>query len=221
MATMIVYLADAAYLGLSPATIGVVFAIGNIGALVGALTANRLAARFGVGPAIIGSLAVGSLNPLLIALAPAAMPVPFLVAGGLLGGFSGMAYNINQVSYRQAICPPRMQGRMNATIRFLVWGTHADRRHHRRHPGDGDRRPRDDLDRRDPRAHARALPAALARAAHPDDAGAGRGRSCGACAAAAAAGAERERVRARQPEAQSSSIGMRTPRSRATSIARS
>jgi hypothetical protein len=34
-----------------------------------------------------------------------------------------MVYNINQVSYRQAICPPRMQGRMNATVRFLVWGT--------------------------------------------------------------------------------------------------
>ena len=34
-----------------------------------------------------------------------------------------MAYNINQVSYRQAICPPRMLGRMNATMRFLVWGT--------------------------------------------------------------------------------------------------
>jgi MFS family permease len=123
LATGIVYLADSAYLGLSPATIGIVFAIGNVGALVGALTANRLAARFGVGPTIVGSLALGSLNPLLLALAPPATPIPFLIAGGLLGGFSQMAYNINQVSYRQAICPPRMQGRMNATIRFLVWGT--------------------------------------------------------------------------------------------------
>ena len=122
-ATVIVYFADSAYLGLAPATIGVVYAIGNIGALVGALTANRLARRFGVGPTIIGTLAVGSLNPLFVALAPAAMPIPFIVAGGLVGGFSQMAYNINQVSYRQAICPPRMQGRMNATIRFLVWGT--------------------------------------------------------------------------------------------------
>lgn len=123
MATLIVYIADPVYLGLSPATIGVVFALGNLGALVGALTANRLAARIGVGRTIIGTLFVGSFNLLLVAAAPAAMPIPFLVAGGLLGGFSQMAYNINQVSYRQAICPPRMQGRMNATIRFLVWGT--------------------------------------------------------------------------------------------------
>ncbi|MBA3435056.1 MAG: MFS transporter, partial [Chloroflexi bacterium] len=32
-------------------------------------------------------------------------------------------YNINQVSFRQAITPERMQGRMNATMRFIVWGT--------------------------------------------------------------------------------------------------
>ncbi len=34
-----------------------------------------------------------------------------------------VAYNITQLSFRQAICPPRLQGRMNAVIRFLVWGT--------------------------------------------------------------------------------------------------
>jgi predicted MFS family arabinose efflux permease len=27
------------------------------------------------------------------------------------------------VSYRQAICPPRLQGRMNSVMRFMVWGT--------------------------------------------------------------------------------------------------
>ena len=41
---------------------------------------------------------------------------------GILGG-AGTAYNINQVSVRQAICPRRLQGRMNASVRFLVWGT--------------------------------------------------------------------------------------------------
>ena len=37
--------------------------------------------------------------------------------------FSGVVYNVAQVSYRQAICPPRLLGRMNAAIRWLVWGT--------------------------------------------------------------------------------------------------
>jgi hypothetical protein len=38
-------------------------------------------------------------------------------------GFSAVVYNVNQVSYRQAITPLDMQGRMNATMRFIVWGT--------------------------------------------------------------------------------------------------
>src|SRR5205807_1363588 len=32
-------------------------------------------------------------------------------------------YNIGQVSLRQAITPDRVQGRMNATMRTVVWGT--------------------------------------------------------------------------------------------------
>ncbi len=32
-------------------------------------------------------------------------------------------YNITQVSFRQGLCPPHLLGRMNATIRFMVWGT--------------------------------------------------------------------------------------------------
>jgi hypothetical protein len=32
-------------------------------------------------------------------------------------------YNVAQVSYRQAICPPRLLGRMNAAVRWVVWGT--------------------------------------------------------------------------------------------------
>ena len=37
--------------------------------------------------------------------------------------FSGVVYNVAQLSYRQAICPPRLLGRMNAAVRWVVWGT--------------------------------------------------------------------------------------------------
>lgn len=121
---MILYLLDSQFLGLSAGQIGLAFGLGNVGALVGALLANRIARWFGLGPTIIGSLFAGGMLMLLIAIAPPGdAALPFLVAGGLFGGLSQMVYNINQVSYRQAICPPRMQGRMNATVRFLVWGT--------------------------------------------------------------------------------------------------
>jgi MFS family permease len=49
--------------------------------------------------------------------------IPFLVVALLVIGFSVVVYNIVQVSYRQAICPPQLQGRMNSVMRFIVWGT--------------------------------------------------------------------------------------------------
>jgi hypothetical protein len=33
-----------------------------------------------------------------------------------------VVYNVTQVSFRQRLCPKPLLGRMNASIRFLVWG---------------------------------------------------------------------------------------------------
>jgi len=110
-------------LGLDPLRIGLIFSLGSIGTFVGALVANRLAARIGVGRTIVLSMALNGPAILLIAIAPVGFAEPFLIASAALAGFTGLIYNINQVSFRQAIAPERMQGRMNATMRFLVWGT--------------------------------------------------------------------------------------------------
>jgi MFS family permease len=120
-ATILVYYVRV--LDLSPGVIGVVFSIGGIGALVGATTTGRMTRRFGVGPMTL--VAAGLMGPsmLLLAVAPVATPIPFLIASGLLMGFFNVVYNINQVSFRQAICPERLQGRMNSVMRFIVWGT--------------------------------------------------------------------------------------------------
>ena len=45
----------------------------------------------------------------------------FLYFGSLIG-FSSLVFNITQVSARQALCPEHLLGRMNASIRFFVWG---------------------------------------------------------------------------------------------------
>jgi MFS family permease len=119
-ATYIVYAVRV--LGLEAAEIGLIFGLGNIGAVVGAVSADRIRRRFGLGPAIIGSAALSAPGVLLIALAPREFPHPFLVVAGLLLGLSAVIYNINQVSFRQAITPMSMQGRMNASMRFMVWG---------------------------------------------------------------------------------------------------
>jgi MFS family permease len=110
-------------LEISPGVIGLVFSIGAVGAMAAAFTARRIAARIGVGPAtMLGALMFGPAM-LLIPLAPVDSPIPFLVAALVLVSFGGVLYNIMAVSYRQALCPPRLQGRMNSVMRFLVWGT--------------------------------------------------------------------------------------------------
>ncbi len=109
-------------LDLSPAAIGIVFSISSVGSLAAALTATRVSSRLGVGPTIVGSAFVFAPPLFLIAAAPASAPIPFLVAAFVLFGYGAVVYNITQVSFRQAICPERMQGRMNSVMRFIVWG---------------------------------------------------------------------------------------------------
>ena len=111
-------------LDLTPGLIGLVLSIGAIGSLAAALTATRISNRFGIGPTTIAVATLFGPTMLLIAFAPTgSAAVPFLVAAMLLFGFTVVVYNIVQVSYRQAICPPRLQGRMNSVMRFIVWGT--------------------------------------------------------------------------------------------------
>lgn len=110
-------------LGLDAIRIGLVFSLGSFGTLAGALVASRIAGRIGVGRTIVLAMALNGPAGLLVAIAPIGGAEPFLIASVALHGFGALVYNINQVSFRQAITPERIQGRMNATMRFLVWGT--------------------------------------------------------------------------------------------------
>ncbi len=102
---------------------GVVFAGFGVGSIAGALVTSRFQRAVGVGNAIWMPAVLFSLGGLAFPLAPKSFPIPVLLVGTLAFGFGGMAYNITQVSLRQAITPERIQGRMNATMRWIVWGT--------------------------------------------------------------------------------------------------
>ena len=110
-------------LGMTPFQFGLAGGIGSLGVLLGALVAGRVAARIGVGRTILWSIALSGPAALLAAIAQPATAIAVLTASFFLTSLTGVVYNINQVSLRQAITPERIQGRMNATMRFLVWGT--------------------------------------------------------------------------------------------------
>jgi predicted MFS family arabinose efflux permease len=107
--------------GLSPGVIGLVFAAAGVGGVVGALSARRITTAIGGARATIGGiLCTGGL--LLTPLStPSNGAVLFSVAMFCMG-FGSVLYNVNQVSFRQRLCPPNLLGRMNATMRFVVWG---------------------------------------------------------------------------------------------------
>jgi MFS family permease len=111
-------------LGLSSTLIGLALTAGNIGPMLAAIKARSISNRFGVGPTIIGASMLAGPMFLLIPFAPhGAWALAVLGPAFLVGGFANVTYNVNQLSLRQAITPERLQGRMNAVMRFIVWGT--------------------------------------------------------------------------------------------------
>ena len=111
-------------LQISPITLGVILAIGGIGAIPGALLSASAARRFGVGPTIIGGWLIGAATWLLIPLATGPLAVPVLAASMLLGGIAGTIVNVQQWSLRQLVTPDELQGRVTASHRFLVYGAY-------------------------------------------------------------------------------------------------
>lgn len=110
-------------LQMSPAAVGTMGGLGGAGVLLGALIASRVQARIGVGRTIVlTSAAFGPVN-LLIPLATPDVALLFLSASIFFASVNNVIYNVSQVSLRQAITPEHFLGRMNATMRFLVWGT--------------------------------------------------------------------------------------------------
>ena len=109
-------------LELSPQLIGLSLVPVGVGGVAAAMLVGLLSARIGVGPTLIGAALVFGPATLVLPLAPASQPVPFLAVGFALLGFGGITFNITGISLVQTLTPERLLGRLNATRRFLVWG---------------------------------------------------------------------------------------------------
>lgn len=110
-------------LRLSPGELGLALTVGNCGALLGATLSGRLIRLAGLGPVLIAAKSMSGISVIILATAAPAHAVPTLIATTGIMACGITVYNIGQVSLRQTITPTGMQGRMNASVRFAVWGT--------------------------------------------------------------------------------------------------
>jgi MFS family permease len=109
--------------GLPPAAVGLLLAAGGAGGILGALCSGALTRRLGQARAIWLVPLFTLPGHLLLPLTAADWRFGLAVLGEAAAGFGIIVYNVAQVSYRQAICPDRLLGRMNASVRCVVWGT--------------------------------------------------------------------------------------------------
>jgi MFS family permease len=112
-------------LGANAFTVGLVFAIGGAGGLVGAFVVAPLSRRLSSGAVWRWALVVGPILGLLV-------PLSALVPGqlGALGFGLGSAFLAATIAItsvitgaaRQTLCPPTMLGRLGAVSQFVSWG---------------------------------------------------------------------------------------------------
>ena len=110
-------------LHVAPAYTGLIFAIAAIGGIAGGVLSGRMARWIGSARVIWFSILVLGAPQFLAALAEPGWRVALFPIGYATMFFAAVVYNVAQLSYRQAITPARLMGRMNAAVRWIVWGT--------------------------------------------------------------------------------------------------
>lgn len=120
-----IYFFRESYLGFNTAAFGILTAVGSVGGLLGAASTPKLIKFVGEGPLIVLSAVASGLTALLVPLSwfvPREFSFAMLLVNTFMIAFTVLTYNITQVTARQRLCPEALLGRMNASIRFMVWG---------------------------------------------------------------------------------------------------
>jgi MFS family permease len=114
-------------LGVPPLALGVIFMLGGVGGVAGALIAGRVAARYGLGRAIVGGLLLAGIGDAVIPWAGAApgLTVPLLGLAELVVTLGVSVFTVNELALRQRVTPDALQGRMHATFGVMIGGGNA------------------------------------------------------------------------------------------------
>jgi MFS family permease len=113
-------------LGLSAAWLGIIFASGSVGFLMGAIVTDKVDRRIGLGRSLLlGVLLTGGSDlffPIAGRIHTQWLVIGLLILAQLFFGIGLTMFQIGQVSLRQSLTPNQLQGRMNATLSMLSWG---------------------------------------------------------------------------------------------------
>ncbi len=111
-------------LALSPLDLGIIISAGGIGSLVASFLVAPVTLRFGIGPTIVWTRVGAGLLALLVPIAggPPLVAAAFLFVPQLFGDGLHTVSQIDQLTLRQQVTPPRILGRVNGTMHVLVEG---------------------------------------------------------------------------------------------------
>jgi predicted MFS family arabinose efflux permease len=111
-------------LAIAPGTLGVIFGVGGLGAVIGAVLAEPAVRALGAGKAMIVINLFGGLSMLILPwVERGAAAAPLLMAAQFGSQCMGAAFAIIQTSMRQSRTPDQALGRMSASYQFLTLGS--------------------------------------------------------------------------------------------------
>lgn len=112
--------------GLNGFTLGVAYAGAGVGGVVGSGVSSRVGRWLGLGPAVVVAQSLFPAAFVLVVLAPRGAAAVVMITFGMT--IFGLAVGLGsplENTYRLAVTPDRLRGRMIATMRSFNWGMNA------------------------------------------------------------------------------------------------
>ncbi|SDD44379.1 MFS transporter [Glycomyces harbinensis] len=111
--------------GQTSAVVGLILAGSGVGGVLGAMLVGKISAKAGMGPTALVALAVSGPGMAVVAMSGPGWGAVCAFLGQVVYIAAIVMFNVNVVSYRQAVTPDPIQGRVNATQRVITWGSMA------------------------------------------------------------------------------------------------
>jgi MFS family permease len=121
-ALVVLFATDELHLG--SGAIGIALGIGALGSVLGSAMARPLAARIGLGNAMILAFVLAPLPLVLVPLAdgPPAVSMLLLTAAEFFSGIGVMILDVGLFSFQAAVIPDQLRSRVWGAILFVNWG---------------------------------------------------------------------------------------------------